>query len=79
VLRVLFMVECDHCNQLLPYTSSTSDIDTEQWEGLAYELPQYSQRYLGWRAYDNEHICPVCLSEMGELDEESVLNSEFLK
>ena len=71
MLKVLFMLECDGCSQTLPNVRVSSNLDPEEWEGWAREVPLIAQRMLRWRVDEDDiHTCPECLYAMGELDED---------
>lgn len=70
MLKILFLLECDSCDNLMPHVLSSSNLDPEEWEGWANELPLIARRMLNWRTEDNFHTCPECLWAAGELDED---------
>ena len=70
MLKVLFLLECDGCCKTLPYVGVSPNLDPEEWESWANELPLHARRTLRWRVEDDLHTCPECLFAMGELDED---------
>ena len=69
MLKVLLLLECDHCNGVEVSSPEASPIDGPAWASAAQDL-LYSAQELGWDIH-RTYTCDACNIEAQFLHEQS--------
>ena len=60
MLRVLILLECDLCDEMLTATPNTSDRLGTNWAEEIYRT-EYEAEENGWSVYHSQHVCDACV------------------
>jgi hypothetical protein len=60
MLRLLLLLECDQCTEMLTSTPNTSDHPGTNWAEEIYRA-EYQAEENGWSVYHSQHVCDACL------------------
>jgi hypothetical protein len=66
MLRLLILLECDQCQEMITSTPNSSDRLGTDWPEEIYTL-EYEAEQNGWSVYRSQHVCGPCvMSAMAE-------------
>ncbi len=66
MLRLLIMLECDLCEEMITSIPNSSDRLGTDWPEEIYNLESQAEQN-GWNIYHSQHVCNVCImSAMAE-------------
>jgi hypothetical protein len=60
MLRLLILLECDQCDEMITSTPNSSDRLGTDWKEEIYSL-EYEAEQNGWSVYRSQHVCGVCV------------------
>lgn len=60
MLRLLILLECDQCKEMLSSTPNSNSHLGIDWLEEIHEL-EYSAEQTGWSVYRSQHVCDACL------------------
>jgi hypothetical protein len=60
MLRLLIMIECDQCSEVLTSTPNTSSQLGIDWTEEIYALECAAEEHC-WSIYRNQHVCHACV------------------
>lgn len=60
MLRLLILLECDQCKEMLTATPNTSSGLGTDWTEEIYTL-EYEAEQGGWSVYRHQHVCDACV------------------
>ena len=60
MLRLLILLECDQCQEMITSTPNSSDRLGTDWPEEIYTL-EYDAEQNGWSVYHSQHVCGVCV------------------
>ena len=62
MLRLLIMIECDQCKEMLTSAPSSSDSYRTDWSEDIYTLESDAEQN-GWSVWHSQHVCGVCVMD----------------
>ena len=62
MLRLLIMLECDQCKEMLTSAPNSSDSYRTDWSEDIYTL-EYDAEQNGWSVWHSQHVCAACVME----------------
>jgi hypothetical protein len=60
MLRLLILLECDQCNEMLTSTPNSSSQLGIDWTEEIYSL-ECDAEQSGWSVYRPQHVCDACV------------------
>ena len=60
MLRLLILLECDQCEEMITSTPNSSDRLGTDWPEEIYTLECDAEQN-GWSVYHSQHVCDACL------------------
>lgn len=60
MLRLLILIECDQCKEMLSSTPNSNSQLGIDWTAEIYEL-EYAAEQSGWSVYRSQHVCDACV------------------
>lgn len=60
MLRLLILLECDECQEMITSTPNSSDRLGTDWPEEIYTV-EYEAEQNGWSVYRSQHVCGVCV------------------
>lgn len=60
MLRLLILLECDQCDEILTSTPNASNGLGTNWTEEIYRA-EYEAEENGWSVYHSQHVCDACV------------------
>jgi hypothetical protein len=77
MLRLLILLECDQCKEMLTSTPNCSDRLGTDWQEDIYTL-EYEAEQTGWSVYRSQHVCDSCVMIAMAEQQQSTAAGEIL-